>query len=84
METGLCKYKDIFGKPNEGVHELRDPIFNIAVIDVCATAAGALVISWLFNFKFSIVLVILFIIGILAHKMFCVRTTIDKFLFNQI
>ena len=30
-----CKYKDIFGKPNEGIHSFR--IFNISVIDTLLT-----------------------------------------------
>jgi hypothetical protein len=35
----LCKYKDMFGKPNTGVHKYR--LFNIAVVDVLATIAVA-------------------------------------------
>ena len=76
----LCKYKDIFGKVGEGIHSYR--IFNIAIVDVLFTILGAYVIK-LFtpNYHFFIILLILFIIGIILHHLFCVRTPIDKFLF---
>ena len=31
----FCKHKDIFGKPNEGVHKYK--IMNIAIVDVLGT-----------------------------------------------
>ena len=33
------------------------------------------------QYKFKIVLLLLFLLGIVAHRLFCVRTTIDKLLF---
>jgi hypothetical protein len=73
----LCKYKDIFGKAGEGVHSYR--IFNIAIIDVLSTV----LVAYLFAPKkyFYHVLIGLFILGIILHRLFCVRTTIDKLLF---
>ena len=78
----LCKYKDIFGKPNEGVHKYR--IFNIAIIDVIFTIIGAYLLNkYLFKkTKFIIILISLLILGIIAHRIFCVRTTVDKLLFK--
>jgi uncharacterized membrane protein YcaP (DUF421 family) len=78
----LCKYKDIFGKPNEGVHSYR--IFNIAIVDVLATIFVAYII-YLFipKYNFFFILICLFLLGIFLHKLFCVRTTIDKLLFNN-
>ena len=35
----LCKYKDILGKPGQGVHSYR--IFNIAIVDVILTISAA-------------------------------------------
>lgn len=78
----LCKYKDMFGKPNEGAHSYR--IFNIAIVDVLATIIVAYIISDMYNYNFYKTLGILFIIGIIAHRLFCVRTTIDKLLFPKI
>jgi mannose/fructose/N-acetylgalactosamine-specific phosphotransferase system component IID len=76
----LCEYKDALGKPKQGLHKYR--IFNIAIVDVLLTIAVAY-IFYLFNPKinFLLILLSLFILGIILHRLFCVRTTIDKLLF---
>jgi hypothetical protein len=76
-----CKYKDIFGKPSEGVHSIR--LFDLAVIDVIMVIIGGLFIAYYFNYNKYKVIGILFLIGIISHRLFCVRTTIDKLLFND-
>jgi hypothetical protein len=76
-----CKYKDIFGKVGEGPHSYR--LFDIAVVDVTLTILGAFIIYLFFpQYKFLYILIILFIFGIIIHRLFCVRTTVDKFLFR--
>lgn len=78
----FCQYKDILGKVSEGPHSLR--IFDIAIVDVILTIIGAYVInSFVFpNCKYLLVLLVLFLLGIILHRIFCVRTTIDKLLFT--
>jgi len=77
----LCKYKDIFGKVGEGVHSYR--IFNIAIVDVLLTVLAAFIIYLLIpKYNFFYILIVLFIIGIILHRIFCVRTTVDKLLFK--
>lgn len=76
----LCKYKDALGKPKKGIHSYR--IFNIAIADVIMTIIGAVIISYLFKFNFCTTLIILFLLGIIAHRIFCVNTTVDKLLFS--
>lgn len=76
----LCKYKDIFGKPNEGVHSIR--VFDIAVIDVISTMVVAFLFSYYFKWYFLYSLLGFFLLGILCHRVFCVRTTVDKLLFS--
>ena len=77
----LCQYKDLFGKVGEGAHSYR--ILNIAIVDVLSLIIVAYIIHKFFpKYKFVHILIILFIIGIIAHRIFCVRTTVDKFLFN--
>jgi hypothetical protein len=78
--VNLCKYKDILGKPNQGVHSYR--IFNIAIVDVLLTILGAYILSIFTNYKFIYTLIGMFILGIILHRLFCVRTTVDKLLFN--
>ena len=44
-----CKYKDIFGKPSEGVHSIR--LFNLAVVDIIMVIIGGLFIAHYFNYN---------------------------------
>lgn len=74
------KYKDIFGKPSEGLHKYR--IFNLAIIDIIVTILFAWFFSFTFKYSFLWCLLILFLLGIILHRLFCVRTTIDKLLFG--
>jgi len=78
----LCHYKDIFGRPREGAHSYR--FFDIAVVDVAATIVVAYVISRVFGFVFWKSLVVLFIVGVISHRAFCVRTTVDKLVFANL
>ena len=71
----FCPYRDIFGKVKTGVHQYR--IFDIAVVDVLGTVLIAFLIS---RKHFIYVLIVLFILGIILHRLFCVRTTVDKWL----
>lgn len=76
----LCKYKHSLGVPGQGVHSYR--IFNIAIVDVIMTIVAGYFISRTYNSSFVFTCVILFILGIVLHRLFCVRTTVDKFLFS--
>ena len=86
----LCKYRNIFGEPKTGLHNYR--IFNIAVFDVLATLLVSVIIhqiiivEWLKMYgiiKLWMVIVFMFVLGILLHQLFCVRTTVDKLLFDE-
>jgi len=72
----LCKYKNALGEPGKGIHSYR--LFGVAVADVIMTIIGAFLISYFFKFSFIKTLLILFLTGIVLHRVFCVRTTIDK------
>jgi len=76
---GLCEYKNIFGEPNTGAHSLR--LFNLAIVDVLATIFLGYLFSKLTKINLMVSIVGMFIFGIIAHRLFCVRTTIDKILF---
>jgi hypothetical protein len=81
METSLCPYKYIFGEPKKGIHEYR--IFDIAIIDFLLTILFSYLISQYFNKNFYEVTIALLLLGIIMHRLFCVRTTIDKILFYE-
>jgi len=78
----LCQYRDILGKAGEGIHSYR--LFGVAIADVVMTIIAAWLI-WRFIFPktyFLVVLGVLFLAGILLHRLFCVKTTIDSLIFG--
>ena len=77
---GLCKYKNLFGEPNTGLRKYRN--FNIAVIDTVVTILIVYLLCLFTKWRFWSTLVIVFFLGIIAHRMFCVRTGVDKMLFS--
>ena len=79
MAFGLCKYKNLFGEPNSGIRKYR--IFNIALFDTLIVVIIGIFISRFLNYPLWMVLLILFVTGIIAHRLFCVRTGVDKLLF---
>ena len=62
----MCQYKDLLG---------------VTWRDTVATIVGGLITALVFKFNVLYTIISLFIIGLLAHRMFCVRTTADKILF---
>jgi len=74
--------KNIFGKPNKGIHSYR--FLDIAIIDVILTIIGAIIITKIIKINFFIVLILLFILGIILHRIFNVNTTINKMIFGTI
>ena len=77
----LCKYKNMFGEVGTGIHSIR--VFNIAIIDVFITLFAAYLINiYVPNYNYFIILFLLFTLGIILHKIFCVETTVDKILFK--
>ena len=81
MSNNLCQYKDIFGKPNEGAHMYR--LYDISIVDVILTILGSIIIAYVFNVDYVQTIILLFILGIIMHRMFCVDTTINKFIFGK-
>ena len=76
----LCEYQNLFGVVGEGIHSYR--IFNIAIVDLLFTVLLAYLIYFFFpNSSFFLILILLLIAGIILHRIFCVRTTVDKLLF---
>lgn len=86
----FCKYRHVFGIERQGVHRYR--LFNIAIVDmvltIIAAVALALPISHSENsalalpLHFIAVFFILLVIATLLHRLFCVDTTITRFVFD--
>jgi hypothetical protein len=71
---------DLLGKPGTGIHSIR--VLNFAIMDILFTVILAYVISKMLKKDFKIILIICFISGIVLHRIFGVRTTIDHILFD--
>jgi fatty-acid desaturase len=82
MSCPFKQYKNIFGKEGEGAHSIR--LLNIAMVDLVFTIIGALLISYFTNTNFFIIFIILMLMAIILHRLFCVNTTINKFIFGEI
>lgn len=82
MSCPFAKHSEIFGKPNEGAHSYR--LFDIAIVDLLATVFVSGIISFTFNKNFIVILLILLLLGIIFHRLFCVNTTINKLIFGEI
>lgn len=94
MTFNLCQYKNIFGAPGTGIHKYR--FFNIALVDTLAVLLLAVFITWIWYKKFATkknkkhvgwvllgVSMSLFALGVVAHRLFCVDTTVDKKIFGK-
>ncbi len=76
----LSQYKDIFGKPGEGVHAER--LFGLAFWDVFMTFILILVISYFGNISFVKTTVVTFTIATFIHMIFGVDTALVKMIKN--
>ena len=79
----LCHYSDLLGEPGEGIHQYR--LFDIAILDVLLTFIVAFILSKtevLHKYRYIYILIGLFILGILLHRLFCVKTTLDQLIFE--
>jgi hypothetical protein len=71
----------MFGEPGKGAHSYR--FWNIAVVDVILTILAGLILSWITGMTRVHSIITMFVLGIIAHRLFCVRTTVDKLLFPK-
>ena len=76
-----CPYANLFGRPGEGAHAYR--IANIAVVDTVLTIVVALLVARWAHWNPFLTLLGAFGLGIILHRVFCVRTTVDRLLFQK-
>ena len=75
----FSKYKDALGIPVKGVHT---HVLGVAIGDILMTILGAYLFHRLTGYTFWKCLLGLFLLGIVLHRLFAVRTTLDKLLFG--
>lgn len=78
--NSLCQRKDMFGAPRTGAHAYR--LFDLALVDVLGTVAIGWALAKLAGWSPWKTIGICFLLGIVFHRLFCVRTTIDTLLFH--
>jgi hypothetical protein len=78
----LCKYKNILGEPRKGLHAIR--IVDFAVVDIVLTIFAGIFISRFFGIPIIHSLIILFLLSIILHRIFCVQTKMTSLLFGEL
>ena len=86
----LCQYKGLFGNPGEGQRIYR--IFGMAIFDWVVVFICTFIFQQLINssfvygytnqyFSYPLILLFVVLFGIFIHRIFCVRTGLDRMLF---
>lgn len=78
FDFDLCKYKNALGIPGQGLHF---HVFGVAIVDCIMTILGGALLAYLFKWSYFWTILILFILGIVLHRVICVKTILDKALF---
>lgn len=78
--VNLCKHKNIFGKVGEGAHKLH--LGGVAIVDFMLTVLGAFIFYYISGVPMNITLIVLLVLAIILHKVFCVNTSSNLFLFR--
>lgn len=84
--SGLCDtelkrfFDKTIGVPNVGIHSYR--IFNIAYVDVIVVLVAAILIAWAMKWSYAKTIVGMFLLGIIVHREFGVKSEVDKLLFS--
>lgn len=80
MNFSLCKYNNLLGNVNEGIHSYK--ILGISYLDTIVVILCSYAISKFFDIDLIQTLIIVFLLGIIIHNIFCVKTKVDQLLFN--
>jgi hypothetical protein len=84
--SGPCKYSNALGSPGQGVHAPR--LAGLAVADLLGTAG----LTYLLTryglkrtdlFAFVLVFVILLLVAVILHEVFCVNTRLNAAIFGR-
>lgn len=66
--------RTLFGEPRQGIHKLRIPILDIALVDELMTLLAAAVISQNYDISFIKTTVGLHLLGLFLHGIFGVKS----------
>jgi len=74
----LCEYRDIFGVARQGVHSTR--LLDVALFDYIGTIVLAIIVSKFTKLPLVLSTILMFVLGLVLHWVFCVPTSALKFL----
>lgn len=77
----LCQYSGALGEPGEGVHRPR--VGGLAAVDLLITAGASFAISRAGGWPVLVVFIILMVLAVVAHEVFCVNTRLNAALFGR-
>ena len=77
----LFQYNNIAGKPREGIHSIR--LFDFAIMDILFTVLAAYLIARYSQKSFILIFVLLVLLGIFLHWLFCVDTKLNVMIFGK-
>jgi len=77
----LCQYQFALGKPNEGIHATR--FLGLAAFDLLGLIFLIFIISYSFNTQILPTTLVLSILTIFVHWLFCVPTALNVALFSE-
>jgi hypothetical protein len=76
-----CPYKYALGVPGEGVHSTR--FLGTAVFDYIGTIVLAMIVTKFTKIPLVLTTIGMFILGIILHMVFCLRTGTEIWLFGR-
>ena len=74
----LCAYKNVFGVPRSGIHSWR--FLDTAMVDYLGTIGLAMIFTRVTKVPLVLSTILMFVLGIVLHWVFCVETNAVKFL----
>lgn len=77
----LAKYKNLFGETGKHTGMRTYRIYNIAIYDTVIVLICSFILSLIDGYPFWLNALVIFILGIIVHRAFCVRTAVDQLLF---
>jgi hypothetical protein len=68
----LSQFRDIFGLPGQGVHQYT--FLKVIVVDNIITIMTAVFLTYMFDIPFPLSIIGVYIVSIIVHMLFGVRT----------
>lgn len=77
----ICQYKYLFGVPGQGAHKYR--FLGTPIVDYVGTIILAMLLTKFTKIPLVLTTIGMFVLGILLHMVFCLRTGTEIFIFGK-